>query len=64
MCIFSGTDEERGLHVWRHHVTTTPTGDVHALSRDHVTYDVPYISGLLRRYRWLRHLPFLQNVTV
>ncbi|XP_041371986.1 solute carrier family 23 member 1-like [Gigantopelta aegis] len=50
-----GTDEERGIIVWRHHLEAKKG----AKKKNSQLYDLPLITGLLRKCRCARYVPFL-----
>lgn len=49
-----GTDEERGIKLWRKALVKAD-----ASSGYDKTYDLPFIMGCLRRQRWATYVPFL-----
>ena len=51
-----GTDEERGVKKWRKHFSAQE--DVLTTSNDK-TYDLPLITGCLRRQKCSAYIPFL-----
>ncbi|ETN66964.1 solute carrier family 23 member 2 [Anopheles darlingi] len=67
--LIPGTDEERGLVAWSKEMALDAGQPVNANSH-HPTdgakcpYDFPYGSGLLRRWKWTRYVPFLPTYKI
>ena len=54
--IRTGTDEERGVKKWRKHFSAQE--DILSTINDK-TYDLPFITGCLRRLKCSAYIPFL-----
>lgn len=56
-----GTDEERGLILWRKQMTTPAGADGEQGEQKPVvsSYDIPWITPTLRRWKWTKYVPFL-----
>ncbi|XP_058119868.1 solute carrier family 23 member 2 [Anopheles ziemanni] len=63
--LIPGTPEERGLVAWSQEMTLEAShpgdderaGEGSAIAKN--TFDFPYGMGLMRRWKWTRHVPFL-----
>lgn len=55
-----GTDDERGIIKWRNQLSTTETDD----DTYEKTYDLPFITPFLRRYKCFSYIPFLPTFKV
>ena len=52
-----GTKEERGIIAWENQHIQHQKQEDSQNSGD--TYDIPFITGILRRYKWTQYVPFL-----
>uniref|UniRef100_A0A182XWU4 Uncharacterized protein n=1 Tax=Anopheles stephensi TaxID=30069 RepID=A0A182XWU4_ANOST len=61
--LIPGTPEERGLVAWSKEMALeTDSGDglpAGGIQMERNTFDFPYGMGLMRRWKWTRHVPFL-----
>ncbi|XP_058055573.1 solute carrier family 23 member 2 [Anopheles bellator] len=56
--LIPGTDEERGLVAWSKEMALD-VGQQSEHAAERSTFDFPYGSALMRRWKWTRHVPFL-----
>ena len=58
---YSGTDEERGLILWRKQMAPDSRPDGQQGAREPATspYDIPWITPRLRQWKWTKYMPFL-----
>ncbi|KAI0217841.1 Solute carrier family 23 member 2 [Lamellibrachia satsuma] len=56
-----GTDEERGLILWRKQMAPNSRPDGQQGAREPATspYDIPWITPKLRQWKWTKYIPFL-----
>ena len=55
--LLPGTIEERGLMQWKSSMTST--GDQRKHSTSIHTYDIPFITPYLQKFKFVKYLPFL-----
>ena len=57
---YTGTDEERGLAHWKNMRAALSKAHTSPKLRERLSasYDLPYVMGALRRWKWLRYVPF------
>ena len=63
---FPGTEEERGISKWQQTMTSDISSQSEQEKKDKaaelsITYDLPYVSRLLRRVRCCAYVPFLPS---
>ena len=54
-----GTLEERGLKKWRKQYTDTSNDSTSNISASIHSYDIPFITGFLQKFRFTKYVPFL-----
>ena len=57
--VLPGTLEERGIRKWRAKYENEEDTSGKKLVADPSTYDIPFITDWLQKFKWVKYVPFL-----